>query len=313
MGSNTIGWLLIDEAGQSLPQIASGALFRAKRAMIVGDPLQIEPIRPVPKVISIMLRDYFGVSDDWNPLNQSVQTLADRANPIGTKLSLGENNCWIGAPLRVHRRCNDPMFTLSNSIIYNDLMIYGSNNKPMPVDRKLSDSVWAHVTSNGKIKDNWSKEEGEVALNFLRHIKQLRDINCNLKSTFVISPFKSIKTGLSSLIKDNHADKELFRNKAVFERWIEFNVGTTHTFQGKEAEIVIFILGGNCEKSNLNWVAETPNILNVALTRAKRAIYIIGDFHIWSNMNYFNQLNLNLCIKPYHEKLLPYKKGGESP
>ena len=311
MGSNTIGWLLIDEAGQALPQMAAGALFRAKRAMIVGDPLQIEPVRTIPKIMSIILRDHFKISDDWNPLNQSVQTLADRANPIGTNLQLEGNNYWIGAPLRVHRRCNDPMFSIANFIAYDNLMIYSSNNKPMPVDRKLSDSVWAHVTSNGKIKNNWSKDEGEVALNFLRHIKQLRDINCNLKSTFIISPYTGMKPGLQRVIKENFADKELFMNDAEFKKWMRLNVGTTHIFQGKETEIVIFILGGNPESiGGIRWASNTPNILNVALTRAKRAIYIIGDFNIWSKMNYFNQLAGSLPIKPYNEKLLPYKKGG---
>lgn len=35
----SIGWLLVDEAGQVVHQDAVGAIMRAKRTIVVGDPL----------------------------------------------------------------------------------------------------------------------------------------------------------------------------------------------------------------------------------------------------------------------------------
>jgi hypothetical protein len=67
LGAESLGWLLVDEAGQAIPQHAAGALWRARRAVIVGDPLQLEPISPVPVEVRDRLRDLFGVDRRWLP------------------------------------------------------------------------------------------------------------------------------------------------------------------------------------------------------------------------------------------------------
>ena len=42
-----LGTIIIDEAGQASPHMLVGALFRAQKAIVVGDPKQIEPVQTV--------------------------------------------------------------------------------------------------------------------------------------------------------------------------------------------------------------------------------------------------------------------------
>ncbi len=53
--------------------------------------------------------------------------------------------------------------------------------------------------------------------------------------------------------------------------WKRRLFGTVHTFQGKEADEVVFVLG--CDEKAWNaakWAGQKANILNVAVTRAKK-------------------------------------------
>ena len=76
----SLGWLLIDEAGQATPQAAVGAIMKTKRALLVGDPMQIEPVVTLPDTLTQTICLHFGVnSDQFNAPQASAQTLADTA------------------------------------------------------------------------------------------------------------------------------------------------------------------------------------------------------------------------------------------
>ena len=63
------------------------------------------------------------------------------------------------------------------------------------------------------------------------------------------------------------------------------NIGTVHTFQGKENKIVYLVLGADSRsKGAARWVVSEPNILNVAATRAKEEFYIIGDKALYEHL-----------------------------
>jgi hypothetical protein len=80
LGRESLGWLLIDDAGQAAPQQAAGAIWRARRTVVVGDPLPIEPAVTLPWGGQQVLARLYAVPEEWAPGRTSVQGLADRGN-----------------------------------------------------------------------------------------------------------------------------------------------------------------------------------------------------------------------------------------
>lgn len=85
--------------------------------------------------------------------------------------------------------------------------------------------------------------------------------------------------------------------KCDIDDWINRSCGTVHTFQGKESNEVILILGCDNESGiyAAQWAGRKPNILNVAVTRARYRIAIVGDNALWGKIPYFDLAYKTLC------------------
>lgn len=365
MPKDFIPFLFIDEAGQATPLQAVGALWRAKKVLVVGDPLQIEPVQTLqPSVLDDICRIY-NINKELLNIKSSVQSVADRANQYGTYVS---KEHWIGIPLWVHRRCIEPMFSISNTLAYDGKMVLAQN--------KVGKGEWLHCQGTiivkqyvpeqtniltRHVKENMAKvlrkqlltaikqrlDENESMLELLQsvidklliendHIWSLNKKQCYLlmekyfglrnrrspielfqeiknfekgkymiPSIYVITPFSVVKNELkkdigeilfkkmyqwlNSTIQVSGTDEDAYKLENTYrdeakvfrewyETWLDENIGTVHTFQGKEANIVYFVTGTDASKINAaEWACKEPNLLNVAVTRAKEEFYLIGD------------------------------------
>lgn len=282
----SLGWLFIDEAGQAAPQLAAGALWRFERALVVGDPLQLEPIASIPAKLALDIAHTYAVDEQWLAPKGSVQTLADKSSKYGTTIESGEESTWMASPLRVHRRCDDPMFTLSNEIAYNGLMISAVHRghpreKPdiflpdRPDGEPIVESYWVDRPAT-EGQNHVQPKELEAFISALEHLNSQGVSDENI---IAISPFRAVADKLRDLTKNRP----------------DLLAGTIHVAQGREADVVILVLGGAADRAGAKqWATQSPNLFNVAVSRARRRLYVIGDYARWAEFPYADQVAVKL-------------------
>lgn len=290
LGTETLGHLFIDEAGQALPQSAIGAIYRSRHVMVVGDPSQIKPVLTLDSNTLHMLGSHFGVTEKYLSASASVQTLVDAASRYGFYRKQDQSgDSWIGIPLWVHRRCQYPMFTISNVISYDGFMVQGME--------KNGKTGWFDIS--GKANNKYVEEQGEF---LLQKIREMMDQNPEISdkqekdTIYVITPFSNVAYQLSQKLR-----------KIGFTRYDDHgkptNIGTVHTFQGKEAPIVFFVLGADQQSSGAaRWAVNESNMMNVAATRAKKEFYIIGDKKLYLGLGCDVVTNTDRIIRQYKKQ-----------
>ncbi|CAI0962393.1 DEAD/DEAH box helicase [Serratia ficaria] len=275
----SIGWLLIDEAGQAVPQAAVGAIMRAKRSIVVGDPLQIPPVVSLPEKLNAEICKFFNIDQiEWSAPAASTQTLADQASRFKSTFVMDVGDREVGLPLLVHRRCQNPMFDVSNSIAYAGQMVHAVGpKKPGSIGSALGRSHWVDI--NGDAETKWCPDEGEAVV---RMLKELAATGITNPDVFIITPFKIIEQNMRRRLD---SETDLLRAFGVkLDEWCRDRVGTIHTFQGREADTVILLLGAPkaSQQRARQWAASPPNIINVAVSRAKQNLYIVGSAAAWA-------------------------------
>lgn len=274
VGQEQLAWILIDEAGQAAPHNCVGALWRAKRAVVVGDPRQLEPVVGLPNELVHPLRKRCDTHERYVPPLASAQTMADISNRFGMYFGATDEDrgTWLGSPLLVHRRCIDPMFSIANAIAYEKKMVYGGGADKLGTS--VPHSRWVNVRADGAL-GHWIPSQATRTLQMMGQLlgPQLYNDEGKLR-LYVISPFKKVAENMrQELIAAGCSEKEA-----------KEMCGSVHTFQGREADYVIFLLGGDPVRPGVisGFAGKNPNLVNVALTRAKKRFYVVGDKSFWT-------------------------------
>jgi hypothetical protein len=290
--AGSLGWLLVDEAGQATPQAAVGAIMRTQRTLMVGDPLQIEPVVSLPDSLISRICGYFSVSRDrWAAPEASAQVLADRTSLFKGSFKTDTDRREVGVPLLVHRRCQEPMFGISNAIAYARQMVFAPPlAQPGAVGMALGRSRWLDIA--GKAESKWCPEEGDE---LIKCLQSLADAGVKDPDIFIISPFRIVAAELRTRLENEARLRQ--RLEISDSKWLSERIGTVHTFQGREADTVFVVLGAPeaTQHGARTWATRTPNLLNVAVSRARQNLYVIGSRAAWSTSGYARDLAYGLA------------------
>ncbi|SEB07257.1 DEAD/DEAH box helicase [Rubrimonas cliftonensis] len=247
-----IDLLIIDEAGQVAPELGAPSLALARRAVVVGDVHQIEPIPAVSVAAdeANLARSGFtevqAATIRTQGLAASTGSLMQAAHAATAFASPGDE----GVFLNEHRRCPREIVGFCNDLVY------GGRLLPMTPDaeRRLPPLGWANVRGVArKVGSGWrnDQEAAEIAGWLARRRAEIEawfDDEVS-KVVAIVTPYAGQATALRAALAAVGAPGGL-------------TVGTIHALQGAERQIVMFsptVTAGALEGPP--FFDKTPNML----------------------------------------------------
>ena len=276
-----IDLLIVDEAGQVLPEVAAPSFALAKRALVIGDTQQIEPISSVPKAVDIgnlqragFLKETYAETD-LNTLSATGMRSVD-----GSVMRLAQQACAYepypelerGLYLFEHRRCYDEIINFSNKLCYKGSL------KPMrgsaPAGRAVPSMGYLHIDgmalSFGGSRANAT--EAATIADWLAEKRQDLEGQYNKKLeeiVGVVTPFGRQVQEIKRACADRGIDAKM-------------TVGTVHSLQGAERPIILFSPVYS-KHADGHFIDMSPSMLNVTVSRAKDSFLVFGDMDVFSS------------------------------
>lgn len=279
---NHIDLLIVDEGGQVSPEIAAGAFSLAKKAIVVGDIHQIEPVWSVNKALDKALALANGAIqslDEFELLEQTGLNSSDSSvMKVAAKCCRYEKFGEKGLFLSEHRRCYDEIIDYCNKLVYK------GNLQPLRGRGKGSAGLaikhWPQMGFR-QIDTESSTREGSSRAN-RREAEQIAEwLKNNFKIIAGAYP-KEPKENLVGIITPFKAQvqciKAELKKQLPPEEHSKISVGTVHTFQGAERKIIILstVYG---KEDGCYFIDANKSLMNVALSRDKDNFFLFGDIH----------------------------------
>ncbi len=290
--------VIIDEASQCDIASALPLLYRSKRAVIIGDSKQLTHICSIDTNQDIQLLEKYDLREDFLSWSYTGHSLFELAQGFGK----GSDNIVV---LRDHHRSHADIINFSNKEFYDGNLRIATNYEKLK--RILDEPVvrWKDIVGNVVSPSTGSSLNPTEAEAVVRELKRLIDTNYN-GTIGVVTPFRPQANRIRDLVNiDQRLSEQLIKH--------DFLVDTVNKFQGDERDIMIFspvVSSGMREGSKL-FLARTGNLFNVAITRARAALIIVGDKNACSScgvkymerfVKYVNQLKPEDIISEAEEK-----------
>jgi superfamily I DNA and/or RNA helicase len=277
--SNFIDCLLVDEAGQCSPEIGALSFIFAKKAVVVGDTYQIEPIYSLNGNMDYNLFKYItGMSISENDF-ESLPFNCHSGSVM--KIAQNNSNLWEfeelerGLYVLEHRRCPLEIIDFSNKLIYKDKLRCPENFNFKDIVKTTilpNQTPWKFIDVSGNcdISSNGSRTNKNEVIAIIKWIQDnfnylTKDETLIEKTIAVITPFKAQANIISKELS------QLFPNNKII-------IGTVHALQGAEQKIVLFSMVYDQRSAGQDlFIDKKRNIINVAVSRAKQSFYVFGN------------------------------------
>lgn len=251
---------IIDEAGQCAIGPSLFAIARAERLLLVGDQEQLKPVITIPSETNKALMKKYEIGSNYDYLENSILSTMQKVDTLSKVVMLTS-----------HYRSRKSIIGYSNTKYYNNLLkVLTKEKEGLPPGL-----VFIDAKSNYNAPMN-QKNIAPLEINaIIENIKKNKPA-----SVGIITPFRNQADTIKAAL-DN-------------EKIPDVDVGTIHTFQGDEKEVIYFspAITRQTREKTFEWVKNNKQLLNVAATRAKTQLVIVCDeAEITRRSHYNNDLN----------------------
>lgn len=279
--------IIVDEAGQVLPEAAAASFALAKKALVIGDTEQIAPIwNSLPGIdIGNMMEENILHGSTQEELNEAYILIGEsgKSAASGSVMKVAQFNSRYkydpdfarGMYLYEHRRCFDNIIGYCNALCY--------HGKLQPKRGEEKETIfpamgYLHIDGKG-VKANggsrYNAFEAETIAAWLAAHKE--DIEAHYgeplhKVVGVVTPFSAQVYAIKSSLRDQDINCSGDENSLT--------VGTVHALQGAERSIVLFSPVYSKHEDG-GFIDSDSSMLNVAVSRAKDSFLVFGDMDLF--------------------------------
>lgn len=260
--------VIIDEASQCTTTSVLPVIFRGKRVGMIGDPHQLPPIYTIKtreEEDEIIINQ--GMDKDEYPSTlRHFGTDAWRSS--WSSLTRIDKNTFS---LKNHYRSDPQIIGFSNANIYRS-GLHISKKSVQNLNPSIETGVHMIQVSGSSERDAGSRS--------LFNEMELEEVV--KKAEKLCGDYPNLEIGIVSPYRHQiEKIKQKLESAGIIENIL---CGTADTFQGDERDIVIFspVISNGSESGSRNWVEKPHNRINVAVTRARHSLYVIGDIQFCS-------------------------------
>lgn len=288
--ANQFDLLVIDEASQNDIASVLPLLFRSKRAVIIGDEQQLKHISGISPKEDLNLLESFDLLEDesiWSYSQNSLFKIADSKCNQGKKTHLLD-----------HFRSHKDIINFSNKYFYGGSLRVATSYNNLKLVENESVVRWINIKGQSRRpSNNRSLINIEESKAILSELNNLKDNNYE-GSIGIVTPYRA---QANQILKDINSNENLY-NWFIDER--NGSVNTVHLFQGDERDIMFFstVVTKNVDANVMNFFK--PNLFNVAITRARAALWIIGNKEDCMNFAHEELSNLTKYVNNLGERVV---------
>lgn len=287
IADNLYDWVIVDEAARSISSELAIAMQSGTRILLVGDHKQLPPLYSEEHKNALARR--LGISKRGEELDQALGSDFER-------VFLSEYGKQTCATLKTQYRMAPAIGSLVSACFYENVLENGKTDDNFPniyfrLPEKLKSRVtWLDTTSlpnayheQGKSGSLSNRAEADVIIGILQDLAN-DETFMNSKAVQECLEKNEQAIGVICMYGEQ---KKLIRKKFNERIWNDnfrrlVKIDSVDSYQGKENRVIILSLTRH-DKIYSTGFLHLPNRINVALSRAKDKLIIVGAKVLWEH------------------------------